>query len=381
MRQKTRILIYILAAIAAVILGTLALLNNRQEDKPESAQEHIDLGRIYLTELSYEKAVLEFTEAIEIEPLNADAYLGLAESYAGMGDVEKAVEILEEGYDKTGDERLKDMLEELNPTEETTVTTTSETEKTTTAITTKAVTEITSAEVITTSAETTETSEITVTAPETTTIAVSVTTAASVEVPVTEKQTTIVTTTVPETTTTEETTEEPEIDFYKIAEKYVNDSEFSEKIVLIEKADYDSNGKTEAFFIEQGKVAGMNSYGTHLINSKGEIIDLGTFFDDVYDLYDAAIYEYKNYKFFCVERCYNDEATDTTIYTIKNGNWHRPNISGNVRLFSIKNNVITCEKKGDYINGKIEYIKTELVFDEETCEFSYEKIVSKNDFN
>lgn len=143
MRQKTRILIYILAAIAAVILGTLALLNNRQEDKPESAQEHIDLGRIYLTELSYEKAVLEFTEAIEIEPLNADAYLGLAESYAGMGDVEKAVEILEEGYDKTGDERLKDMLEELNPTEETTVTTTSETEKTTTAITTKAVTEIT----------------------------------------------------------------------------------------------------------------------------------------------------------------------------------------------------------------------------------------------
>lgn len=171
MSQKTRILIYILAAIAAVILGTLALLNNRQEDKPESAQEHIDLGRIYLTELSYEKAVLEFTEAIEIEPLNADAYLGLAESYAGMGDVEKAVEILEEGYDKTGDERLKDMMEELNPTEETTVTTTSETEKTTTAITTKAVTEITSAEVITTSAETTETSEITVTTPETTTIA------------------------------------------------------------------------------------------------------------------------------------------------------------------------------------------------------------------
>lgn len=113
MRQKTRILIYILIAAAAVIIGTLAILENHRADVPVSAQEHIDLGRIYLTELSYEKASLEFTEAIEIEPLNPDAYLGLAEAYVGMGNTEKAVEVLEEGYDKTGDERLKSMLERL----------------------------------------------------------------------------------------------------------------------------------------------------------------------------------------------------------------------------------------------------------------------------
>ncbi|MCX4374914.1 MAG: tetratricopeptide repeat protein [Lachnospiraceae bacterium] len=122
MRQKTRIFIYILIAIAIVIIGTLAILENHQADSTVSAQEHIDLGRIYLTELSYEKAVLEFTEAIEIEPLNADAYLGLAEAYVGMGDTEKAAEVLEEGYGKTGDERFKSMLEELllHDTEETT---------------------------------------------------------------------------------------------------------------------------------------------------------------------------------------------------------------------------------------------------------------------
>lgn len=114
MRQKTRIFIYILIAVAAVIMGTLAILENHQTDNTVSAQEHIDLGRIYLTELSYEKAVLEFTEAIEIEPLNADAYLGLAEAYVGMGDTEKAAEVLEEGYGKTGDERIKDMLEKLH---------------------------------------------------------------------------------------------------------------------------------------------------------------------------------------------------------------------------------------------------------------------------
>ncbi len=113
MKQKTRILIYILIAAAVMIFGTIAILTNSKADKPVSAQEHIDLGNVYLIELSYDKAVLEFTEAIEIEPLNPNAYLGLAEAYAGMGDTDKAVEVLEEGYDKTGDERLKDMLEEL----------------------------------------------------------------------------------------------------------------------------------------------------------------------------------------------------------------------------------------------------------------------------
>lgn len=117
MKQKTRIFIYILIAIAVVIMGTLAIWGNHNADTTVSAQEHIDLGRIYLVELSYEKAVLEFTEAIEIEPLNADAYLGLAEAYVGMGDTEKAIEVLEEGYGKTRDERLRDMLEELIPSE------------------------------------------------------------------------------------------------------------------------------------------------------------------------------------------------------------------------------------------------------------------------
>ncbi len=117
MRQNTRFFIYILIAVAVVIMGTLAILQNRQSNGSASAQEHIDLGRIYLTELSYEKAALEFTRAIEIEPLNPDAYLGLAEAYVSMGDTEKAREVLEDGYNKTGDERLRDMLDGLLPPE------------------------------------------------------------------------------------------------------------------------------------------------------------------------------------------------------------------------------------------------------------------------
>lgn len=125
MRSQTkRIILYIVIAAIIVIVGSVAILF-APKSAPASAQEHIDLGNTYLIELSYDKAVIEFTEAIEIEPLNADAYLGLAEAYVGLGDTEKAVEVLKAGYDKTGDERLKAMLEKLLPNEETVAITTS----------------------------------------------------------------------------------------------------------------------------------------------------------------------------------------------------------------------------------------------------------------
>ena len=79
---------------------------------------------------------MEFTEAIEIDPMNADAYLGLAEAYQGMGDIDQAIKTLKTGYEKTADQRLKDKFDELSPSEETTVTTTVSTIVTTTETTT-----------------------------------------------------------------------------------------------------------------------------------------------------------------------------------------------------------------------------------------------------
>lgn len=45
--------------------------------------------------------------------MNVDAYIGLAQAYQGKGDIDKAIETLEKGIEKTGDQRLKDMLDEL----------------------------------------------------------------------------------------------------------------------------------------------------------------------------------------------------------------------------------------------------------------------------
>lgn len=119
MKQKTRILIYILIAAAAVMIGVIAVFS--KAGGGESALGHIDLGRTYLIELSYDKAVIEFTEAIRIDPNNADAYLGLAEAYEKMGDMDKAIEWLEKGFEMTGDEKIGEMLDRLKKSGETAV--------------------------------------------------------------------------------------------------------------------------------------------------------------------------------------------------------------------------------------------------------------------
>jgi len=125
--QKTRVIIYIAIAIAVIVIGAMAVLS--QKSGGESLLvEKLELGQQYLLELSYDKAVLEFTDAINIEPKSADAYIGLAEAYKGLGDTEKARETLEKGYELTGDERIKALLEELDKAEGVTVeTTTTET--------------------------------------------------------------------------------------------------------------------------------------------------------------------------------------------------------------------------------------------------------------
>ena len=130
--QKTRVIIYIAIAIAVIVIGAMAVLS--QKSGGESLLgEKLELGQQYLLELSYDKAVLEFTDAINIEPKSADAYIGLAEAYKGLGDTEKARETLEKGYELTGDERIKALLEELDKAEVVTAETTTA-EITTTAV-------------------------------------------------------------------------------------------------------------------------------------------------------------------------------------------------------------------------------------------------------
>ena len=66
--------------------------------KPLSAADHLDLGEKYMVELDYEKAIPHFLEAIEVDPMNEQAYVPLAEAYIQSGEPERGQAVLEMGH-------------------------------------------------------------------------------------------------------------------------------------------------------------------------------------------------------------------------------------------------------------------------------------------
>lgn len=57
--------------------------------------------------------ILAFHATIEIDPDIPAAYLGIAEAYLGMDDIEQAIKFLDQGYQRTQDERLYDQMWDL----------------------------------------------------------------------------------------------------------------------------------------------------------------------------------------------------------------------------------------------------------------------------
>lgn len=61
-----------------------------------SAAGHVSLGQQYLNSLDYSAAIMEFSNAIELDPTNIDARIGLAEAYCQTGNYEFAADVLED---------------------------------------------------------------------------------------------------------------------------------------------------------------------------------------------------------------------------------------------------------------------------------------------
>ena len=83
-------------------------------DSSAKWQEQYDLGEHYLTDGSYEEAILAFRAAIEIDPRRPEPYLLLSEVYLGGDDYDAAVAILRQGAEAIPDsEELRTRLDRL----------------------------------------------------------------------------------------------------------------------------------------------------------------------------------------------------------------------------------------------------------------------------
>lgn len=110
-KSRRRLLLFAVTGAALVLLAAIIACVAVFGDSGRKLQEQLDLGAKYLEEMDYEQALMAFNTALEIEPKNADAYLGIVEVYIRTNEFETALEYAREGYGVTGDERLKEKID------------------------------------------------------------------------------------------------------------------------------------------------------------------------------------------------------------------------------------------------------------------------------
>ena len=137
--SKKNIIIVIAVAIVLIVGGVTAVAVTTNGFDFTGIRTTLQLADRYLSEQNYEQAIIEFEKVLEIEPMNVDAYLGLAEAYVALGETDKAVKILEKGIKQTNNDRLRDRLEEIRKSLKPVIT---EAEVTTAVKTEPAVTEL-----------------------------------------------------------------------------------------------------------------------------------------------------------------------------------------------------------------------------------------------
>lgn len=97
--------------VVVICNDAISNLPNPEESRNTYVQTYLEYAQD--DNLDYEKVITAYIVVLELDELNIEAYLGLAETYYLHGEEEKAVEILLEGWEKTKNEAIYDRLSEL----------------------------------------------------------------------------------------------------------------------------------------------------------------------------------------------------------------------------------------------------------------------------
>ena len=93
---------------------TLSSCASPAKTEVSTVEDYLDLGQKYLLDGDYDQAIVAFEKVIEIEPKNADAYLGLAKAYMSTHDYAKAVDAINNGIATGGTSiEISSLLEKI----------------------------------------------------------------------------------------------------------------------------------------------------------------------------------------------------------------------------------------------------------------------------
>ena len=111
--KKRNILIIILICVVLAGLGVGGFFLIQNQNNQKIYREKLSEGQKYLSQMKYEEAEAAFEFALDKNPKDEDAYVGLYRVYSAQGQYHQAVYILEKGYDLTKSERLVNLLDSL----------------------------------------------------------------------------------------------------------------------------------------------------------------------------------------------------------------------------------------------------------------------------
>lgn len=110
---KGNVLVIVIAAVLALGIGGTAIGIGISTMPSNRAARYMGAAERYLGEMNYEQAIIEFERLLKIDPMNEDAIIGLADAYASIGNREKAIEVLNNGFELTGARRIERRLNKL----------------------------------------------------------------------------------------------------------------------------------------------------------------------------------------------------------------------------------------------------------------------------
>ena len=99
-------------SVMMLLLCTMLLVGSCEQEP--TWQTLYDAGIQYTEEGNYDQAIASLEDAIALDASKPEAYSALADVYVAMENLEKALEVLQQGIDATGDDGLKARVEEIS---------------------------------------------------------------------------------------------------------------------------------------------------------------------------------------------------------------------------------------------------------------------------
>lgn len=142
-------------------------------------------------------------------------------------------------------------------------------------------------------------------------------------------------------------------------------------VYAMEVADYDGDGKEEAFVVLGEKNSSSKTVqGIYYISSDGYILEARTDFS--VDMFSNANYvEYDGKGFFACDVSGGGSGWVTYLYDVRDGWWNELNLSGSLQSFFKKDDTCYTTKSVFSAQYGHQYVDVPLNYDKDTQEFSY----------